>query len=297
MSRIERTRHGAAILVTLTLFSAGCAREPDGSAIEWARAALERNPDLEVVAVDRDAEVFTVRNKRSGVLETVAADAVVARPAASAETPAGAPDKRSSHPTVASAPAPVPEPAAREHEPVAAESEHEPHASDVESMSSENSPEPAARAESRSALPGYTIERADGKVRVSGQGFSIVSAESSGDTLELEARAARSDQPIVCDGPRMMHVDSRTLDVEGDAIVARNGCDLHITNSRIAATGVAVTAIGAKVHVTNSTLDGGLRSLEIAQGGKAYLRSSTLEGTVQRLGSTAEVHDLGGNSW
>lgn len=274
-------------------FAAACAKAPEADReLGWARAAIDRNEALEVVAVDRDARVFTVRRRDGGQLYTVSVDELVAGPAALMTAPESA--ASASEPvsgdaaTVASTPtdaarsavaAPVAESAAAPASPQAS-------ALDATALDA-----------SETAQSAYTIERSDGRVRVSGPGFSIMSAESAANEIELAAaRAPARDQPIICEGRRMMHIDGRTLDVEGDAVIARGGCDLHITNSRITATGVAVSATSAKVHVTNSTLEGGLRSLEISAGGKAYLRASTLDGVVQRLGD-AEMHDLGGNEW
>ena len=287
---------GAAIVAVTA-----CSQTPDPTSdaqLEWARAALERNDAIEVVAVDRDARVFTVRDREDGGLHTVALDELVAGPSAlfaQAERAAAIAEPPST-PTVESAP---PD-SSQEGEGVPATPIAQASTPDATARpAAEATRESPSGADAGSATrPEYTVERSDGRVRVSGPGFSITSAESSAAEIELAAdRAAARDEPIICEGKRMMHIDGRTLDVDGDAVIARNGCDLHITNSRIRATGVAVTALDAKVHVTNSALDGGLRSLEIADGGKAYLRSSTLDGIVQRFGATAELHDLGGNAW
>jgi hypothetical protein len=310
----SRTRHQKSLPVPIALRTCllasaallgitACSQTPETTSdaqLEWARAALERNEALEVVAVDRDARVFTVRERADGALHTVGLDELVAGPAelsgrqqhAATTAEAGMP----APPTVESAPTRIGAGAeSSPATPVAQASQAEAAEQPTAAAAPEPAPETVAESTTR---PEYTVERSGGRVRVSGPGFSITSAESSGSELELAAaRASARDEPIICEGNRMMHIDGRTLDVDGDAVIARNGCDLHITNSRIRATGVAVTAIDAKVHVTNSALDGGLRSLEIADGGKAYLRSSTLDGIVQRFGSTAELHDLGGNAW
>src|SRR5882757_1697299 len=62
--------------------------------MSWARAALERNDRVEIVAVDPATNTFTVRIKETGDLRTVRADQVIAGPPGApvslAGTPAGA---------------------------------------------------------------------------------------------------------------------------------------------------------------------------------------------------------------
>ncbi|HSN73095.1 MAG TPA: hypothetical protein VLT59_16385 [Steroidobacteraceae bacterium] len=296
------TGAGLVIALATALGLAACSDAPQPDEMQWARAALERNEAIEIVAVDPEVRVFTVRERDGDRLYTVALDEIVAGPASlmtareavSAAQPVDAPaPAQPDSPPAPSAPAGA-EPA--DSEPARVARDTAPVAPPEPQAGAEAAGEEAA-AETIAETPAYTIERENGRVRVSGPGFSIMSAERTDTELELAATAApEGDEPIVCEGRRMMHIDGRTLTVNGDAVIARSGCDLHITNSRISATGVAVTASGAKVHVTNSVLDGGLRSLEIADGGKAYIRSSTLDGMVQRFGAS-ELHDLGGNAW
>jgi hypothetical protein len=83
---------------------ASCSKFGQGE-MNWARAAIERNGQLEVVALDAANKVFTVRVKETGELKTVRVDEVIgalpgsdvpstaaqATPAAPAATPATAP--------------------------------------------------------------------------------------------------------------------------------------------------------------------------------------------------------------
>src|SRR5687767_14344832 len=62
----------------LALLLAAC--QQGGDEMSWARSALERNADLEIVAEDADARTFTVRNRKSGALEVVPVDQVAATP-------------------------------------------------------------------------------------------------------------------------------------------------------------------------------------------------------------------------
>jgi hypothetical protein len=60
----------------------------------WARAALERNDRIEIVATDPSTSTFTVRVKDTGELRTVRTDQIIAAPAgltapAGAAAPAG----------------------------------------------------------------------------------------------------------------------------------------------------------------------------------------------------------------
>ncbi len=52
--------------------------------MSWARAALERNDRVEVVAADPQSRTFTVRVKDTGELRIVRADQLIAAPAAPA---------------------------------------------------------------------------------------------------------------------------------------------------------------------------------------------------------------------
>src|SRR5215469_18507628 len=56
---------------------AACGREGHDE-MSWARAALERNNGVEVVAADQQSHTFTIRLKDSGELRTVRTDQIVA---------------------------------------------------------------------------------------------------------------------------------------------------------------------------------------------------------------------------
>ena len=72
MSSAKATCITGAVLLAL----AGCSKTSD-EATTWAGAALERNPNLEVVAHDADSGAFTVRDKTSGELTVVKADEII----------------------------------------------------------------------------------------------------------------------------------------------------------------------------------------------------------------------------
>ena len=70
-------------LAAVTLFGVAACNKlgmGGGDEMSWARAALERNDRIEVVATDPATNTFTVRIKESGDLRTVRADQVIAAP-------------------------------------------------------------------------------------------------------------------------------------------------------------------------------------------------------------------------
>ena len=155
----SRVRTGICLTVisSMLLFLVACQQSrapgtPQGiSEIAWARMALERNPQLEVVATDTQAGVFTVRDKRTGAVQTVKVGDLAAAPVS--QLPA-----EISRPTAAAEPM---APAAHETAP------DESARYDTRSAP----PAPAATSETRSATVApdenrkdYTIERADGRV-------------------------------------------------------------------------------------------------------------------------------------
>jgi hypothetical protein len=238
------------------------------SEMAWARAALERNPNLEVLAADTAAGVFTVRDRASGEIETVKAGELAAMPVAPLSAAVAEP--------------PLPATAAGESVPAA-----EP-ATTVAQVSAENA----------TATPtlDYKVERSGGQVRVSGPGLSIVSAGTTAAATGKADDGPKTVDPIICEGPRMMQLNDRHIVVDGDAITARGGCQLHITNSRIVATGTGVVIRDATVHITNSEIEGARASFDAGPGAKVFLQGATLKG-VTRRDERAEVQEQGGNSW
>jgi hypothetical protein len=234
----------------------------------WARAALERNPNLEVVATDSDAGVFTVRDRSSGEVHAVKAGELVAAPIAQLAA----------------------EPAA-----VAARSAAEGPATSA-SASDDTSDQSVAELAASAAEPmSYTIERTGSQVKVSGPGVSIVSAgEAQGTTTAKGEAGQRTVEPIVCQGQRMMHLDNRRIFVDGDAITALNGCELFITNSRVVASGIGVVVRDSVVHITNSYIEGASGSYDAGIGAKMFTRSSTFNGVIHR-DAFAQIQEQGGN--
>lgn len=224
--------------------------------MSWARAALERNPNFELLAVDSAAGVITVRYRHSGEVQAVRLADLAAVPVASL---AAAP----SHDADAAAP-------------------------------------PAAVAESTDAAAadtlGYTVERSGGQVRVTGPGVSIVSAGApAAPSAPRDAGRATVD-PIICEGPRVLQLNDRHIFVDGDAVTARGGCQLHITNSQIAASGTGVVIRDATVLITNSEIEGKASSFDADADAKVVLRGATMKGAIRRE-EGAEIQEQGGNQW
>jgi hypothetical protein len=236
------------------------AAEPSGE-MTWARAAIERNPNLEVLAVDSAAGVFTIRHRDSGDVQAVKLADIAAVPLAMLSSPSAE--------TVV--------------EPVA----------DAGSTADvvDDSPVEAAAEE----LP-YKVERSGGQVRVTGPGVSIVSAgTATTPSTAPDARQRRVD-PIICDGPRVLQLNDRHIFVDGDAVTARGGCQLHITNSRIAASGTGVVIRDAVVHITNSEIEGAESSFDAGADATVILQGATLKGVTRRA-EGAEVQEQGRNQW
>jgi hypothetical protein len=84
--------------------------------------------------------------------------------------------------------------------------------------------------------------------------------------------------------------------VEGDAIIARGGCELYITNSRIIASGTGLVVEDAIVHVANSHIEGVNSSFTADDRAKMFVRTSTFQG-VPRRAEFAMVKDQGGNQY
>jgi len=276
-----------AVLVTAlaTLVAATACQQREQPAedreMDWARAALERNPAIEVVAADPEARRFTVRMRETGELATVALGTIMAGPPGSFARAKG--------------PEPDSQPAGQETAEQDAATEARPDAGGegATQAAGGQAPEGQAGASSDAAVeaPAYSVERSAEGVKITGPGVSI---ETVGPAPAAEPGIMRADSPIICEGPRLLKLDGRTLAVSGDAIVARGGCEIHLTNSRIDASRAAVVVRDARVHITNCELRGLSRSLDIYDGGEVYARSSEFSGLVQQHGS-GRLEDLGDN--
>jgi hypothetical protein len=263
---------------------AACAQEGQDQ-MGWARAALERNERLEVVAADQQSRTFTVRVKDTGELRMVRADQLIAGPSLPATEPAAAATTGGRAAPGASAPVTA------DNGPVASAGE-----AAAPGDSNAQSAQRAAAAQAETA--------GGGRVLKEGPGYTIKAASSAApaalgrvrDSVVTSAAVERRHEPIVCQGSRLLHIDNRNLEFDGDAVSAQDGCEIHITNSHISATGVGVSARAANVHIDNSLIEGDTASIDASDGAQVYAASTHFRG-LSRRGDTATFHDLGGNIW
>jgi hypothetical protein len=277
-----------------TLFAAGgllvlvsaCTRQESVREIDWAKAALARNPSYEIVATDESAGVFTVRSTTTGRFETLKLQDLIAAPL---------PPK-----TVA-----PPAPAALAAEPVESPKTADESAGTLANQTTE--PVEAASAPADGAIaqgPGYSIQRGHAAAApvantMEGPGYSITRPEPAQHEATPDTTASnveRRTDPIVCQGDRLMRIDGETIEFSGDAVIAEKGCDLYISNARIRAGGVGIIARQARVHIVNSTIGGTRGSYEASEGAEIYVARSTFTGVGRRFDS-ATMNDLGGNAY
>lgn len=151
------------------------------------------------------------------------------------------------------------------------------------------------------AHPEPAAPAAGGRVIAKGPGYSIVATSpagkaQAGQTKVTDAPLESLHEPIVCQGERVLHIDNRDIRFDGNAITAEDGCEVHITNSRISAGGIAIRARDADVHIENSEIDGGQASIDATGGAQIYAEASSFKGAARRVGQ-ASIHDLGNNVW
>jgi hypothetical protein len=279
-----------AALSTLLLLT-GCAKQERLREMDWARAALARNPALEIVAADEVAGTFSVRDTATGSLRLLRLEDLVAGPAPS---------------KVAAQPAPA-TPAAAAGESPAADAATPAPAADQTTDPVAAVPESEGPAIAQG--PGYSISRgetpppADAPAYLEGPGYSITREEPIKDATARQASAnaeaiagEKRTDPIICQGDRLMRIDGETLSFEGDAVIAEKGCDLYISNAHIRAGGIGITARQARVHIVNSTIGGTKGSYEASEGAEIYVAQSTFAGVGRRF-DDATMNDLGGNEY
>ena len=293
LTRLISPSVGLAIVATLALAACNRGEAPKGDSVaaaanapstsanataemSWARAALERNPDIEVIATDPLTGVVTVKHRSSGEVEAIKANELAA------VTPSQLKPLQ-----MQAAPPREPEPAPAQNE-------------------SARAPAQTAQAtapDTGSAQPGtitsngaYTVDRSGGKLRVSGPGVSIESSGNSASGSNQANAGRRAADPFICEGRRQLQLDSRDIYVEGDAITVRGGCEVFITNSHIVATGTGIVVQDAIVHVSNSQIEGGSASFQADDRAKMYVRGSTFTG-IPRRAELAMVQDQGGNRY
>ncbi len=128
--------------------------------------------------------------------------------------------------------------------------------------------------------------RQDKRTLASGPGYSITAGEPRANRPLRLAQATelkspvnvaveRRYEPIICQGNRLVQIDGRNLEFEGDAVTALDGCEIHISNSHIIAHGLGLQARAAHVHIKNSIIEGDAGSISASEGAKVYSQQST----------------------
>ncbi len=334
---MARNRSQARALCTLgsaLLILSGCDRLASHGDMEFARAALERNPDLTVVASDMDANTLTVQVKGNSELRVIRANEVIgalpstgAAPTVSenSETakasppPEAAPTAQSAETSDQTATAGEP---AQPADQVASSQPDTRSKSDTGLKSGSgfvtdasgntrtfgDADAPTGASNTAATAQGATADKAaEGKVLASGPGYTVTAGEPRAnrpirlaEATELKSPSnavlERRYDPMICQGNRLIQIDSRNIEFEGDGLSALDGCELHITNSHIIAHGVGLSVRAANVHIQNSIIEGDGGSVSASRGARVYTQQSTFKGLSRRL-DTATFEDLGGTNW
>jgi hypothetical protein len=260
---------------------AATANTPSASAnataeMSWARAALGRNPDLEVIATDPQSGVVTVKHRSTGQVEAIKASELAA------VTPSQLKPME-----MQAAPQPQPEPVPSQNESARAPSQT------AQATAPDTGTNQPGTITSNGA---YTVDRSGGKLRVSGPGVSIESSGTGAAASNQPGAGRRAVDPFICEGRRQLQLDNRDIYVDGDAITVRGGCEVFITNSHVVATGTGIIVQDGVVHISNSQIEGGNASFQADDRAKMYVRGSTFTG-VPRRAELAMVQDQGGNRY
>lgn len=293
------TFRSVAALGTVLLLGA-CARG-GGDDMSWARAALARNPSIEVVAVDTQGRTFTVRVKGTSELRIVRVDDIVGLPGAAGAPPSATPQATAAPPAGPATPASAPAPTAAEAATPAAPGM--PAAPPMPATAfAAPAAHPPAPASMQASLVPQQPTAAPGQERVleSGPGYTIRAVGNAAPATTVpgitSSPVQRRHEPIICQGSRLIHIDNLNLVFDGDAVSAEDGCEIHITNSHISATGVGVSVRAANVHIDNCLIEGKQASIDASEGAQVYATDTRFRGLSRRLDDAA-FHDLGGNIW
>jgi hypothetical protein len=275
----------------------GCAKQERVREIDWAKAALARNPAFEIVATDESAGVFTVRDTATGTVHTLRLEDLIATPATPrmANNTAGKPAPAAAAPESSAA-----QPAAPELSASAAPARADQTTETVKAT-------PVGDGKAVAAGPGYSITRgasaavAKNEPTLEGPGYTITRTEpfkgtASGNAEAVASNVEKRTDPIICQGDRLMRIDGETIEFTGDALIVEKGCDLYISNTNIRAGGVGIIARQARVHIVNSSIGGTRGSYEASEGAEIYVARSTFTGIGRRFDS-ATMNDLGGNAY
>lgn len=282
-----KTRIAMTLACLSLVLIAGCSKQEQLREIDWAKAALARNPSMEIITTDETAGVFVVRDTTNGSTFKLRLEDLVAGPP---------PEKAATQPVASPAPAtPAAEPAATPGEGVA------PQTTETVAGARPGTGQPLVEG------PGYSITKGQPVApppSIEGPGYTITrerpsearTQPSAANAEAIASNAEKRTDPIICQGDRLMRIDGETIDFEGDAVIAEKGCDLYISNARIRAGGVGIIARQARVHIVNSTIGGSRGSYEASDGAEIYVARSTFAGVGRRF-DNATMNDLGGNEY
>jgi hypothetical protein len=286
LTRVLSPGFALAIAAGLALTACNKGEEPKSAAvvtanaatpnagIAWAKAALERNPQLEVLAVDPQTGVVTVKNRTTGETEAIKASELVAVPPSQLKAM-----------QMGAAPPPEVDPAPEQS------------ATAPSQTAQVTAPDASSTTASSGQTEGaYTIDRSGGQIRVSGPGVSIVSSGTNAAGNDAAGAGRRAVDPFICEGRRTLQLDNRKIYVDGDALTVRGGCEVFITNSQIVASGTGIVVQDATVHISNSHIEGADASFQAEDRARMFVRGSTFQG-VSRRAELATVQDQGGNRW
>ena len=281
----RRAPFGAISLAAVALFSiTACGKLGLGGSsdeMSWARAALERNDRIEVVAADSATSTFTVRIKETGDLRMVRADQVIAgppgapvsstgMPAGPAAAPAGSatlPDSSQTAAAGAAASAGANSSMASAGQSAAGQSAASPAQDGSRTAESASNAPPAgsqsmmrqSNAAASAPRTGYQPDSAPaaevpnpnsdvasitpgGRTLESGPGYAIKTA-SKGAPATATARVERERSSTTSSAVERRH----------DPIVCQGDRFLQIDNRNLEFDGDAVTAEdGCEIHITNS---------------------------------------------
>jgi len=311
--------------------STGASNGTDAAA-DFARAALERNEQISVVAFDKKENTFTVRVKDTGELHIVRVDQIIGtvpgvtsgegkpRPVsdekpsngettASTNEPAAAPPSAEEPARTGEIARPVGQTDTQEQSPAVAKSGNNGAAVITDPRTGAVLAQGSTQAEAVDAASAKDAAKGK-KVLASGPGYQITAGDRAPPSaIRLASRSSdipspakgvaveKRAEPMICQGQQLMHIDGRNLEFDGDAVSAEGGCEIHITNSHIIAHGgVGISARAANVHIKNSVVEGDAGSVSAADGAEVYTQQSTFKGLSRRLDS-ATFHDLGGTVW
>lgn len=320
MAPIRGPARALCTLGSALLIFTGCDKLTHSEA-DWARAALERNPDVTIVAADKDANTLTVQVKGSSelrvvrvdqIIGTIPSDGVAAQMPERAAPPAPAQPAESGEPASAAAtrgePANAGNTAGSEATPTGVIRDAKGNV--IASVGPEGVKSPSTTAASAAAgggSPPAEPAPLTGRVLASGPGYTITAgepranrpirlAEATIPKSPVNVERERRYEPMICQGSRLLRIDGRNLEFEGDALRALDGCEIHITNSHIIAHGTGISARAANVYVKNSIIEGDSGSVSASDGARVYTQQSTFRGLSRRL-DTATFTDLGGTVW